>query len=371
METSNTNAPVIIPALKYNHASKASTRKYRIYEKTYSRRLLLESPISYTPCMKIAVRIVLGLLILAVLLPAVVLGPYVLNVQHFEASPSNGYHADFYLYTSPAAKQEAREGNVVTILVQPNNSGTNSDDPKVHERDAWWTGYERRKIADELGVVLLVPAFLRPGEDWQIYTHALDRDSLTTKREDLKRNDLQLIAMIDHAREVLAGIGIPTDGRILIQGFSASGMFANRFTILHPDRVRAAAIGSPGGWPILPVTIYNGERLPYPIGIADLEELTGVPFDPEAYNSIPQLIYMGSLDDNDSLDFRDGWDETHSLLVDILFGRDPILRWEQAKAIYQQAGANVQFLLIDGVGHDRKELQHYSTEFFRDILNHE
>ena len=134
------------------------------------------------------------------------------------------------------ASRAARLGKEITLLVQPNNSGINSDDPNVHRRDAWFTGFERKSIADELGVILLVPAFIRPGEDWQIYTHALDRDTLTTERVDLKRIDLQLIAMIDFARAGLGKQGFQVDEKILIQGFSASGMFANRFTILHPER---------------------------------------------------------------------------------------------------------------------------------------
>src|SRR3712207_6340402 len=97
------------------------------------------------------------------------LGPYTLRVQHFPADVAGGYHADFYLYVSPGARRSAATGSTTTILVQPNNSGTNSDDPEVHRKDAWWTGFERQGIADELDVVLLVPAFLRPGEDWKIY----------------------------------------------------------------------------------------------------------------------------------------------------------------------------------------------------------
>jgi dienelactone hydrolase len=294
-----------------------------------------------------------------------------LRVQHFDANPAKGYSADFYLYISPAARRMARDHRIVTILVQPNNSGINSDDPGVHRRDAWWTGFERRTVADELGVVLLVPAFLRPGEDWHIYTHALDRDTLKTERADLKRMDLQLIAMIDEARFELADMGIQTEAGILIQGFSASGMFANRFTLLHPERVKAAAIGSPGGWPIAPVASFNGRQLPYPAGISDLEAQADISFDPAAYNAIPQLIYMGSVDDNDSLDYTDGWDENDAQLVDELFGRDPLSRWEAARSIYQQAGSNVQFLLIDGVGHDRRELQKYATEFFKKVLHDE
>ena len=321
--------------------------------------------------MKRLLLIPIALLIIFLAVIVVVVGPYLLHVQRFDANPTDGYYADFYLYLSPAAKRIARSGQVVTVLVQPNNSGVNSDDPEIHRRDAWWTGFERQKIADELGVVLLVPAFLRPGEDWQIYTHALDRDTLTTERIDLRRIDLQLIAMVDSARAELARMGIQTDEKILIQGFSASGMFANRFTVLHPERVKAATIGSPGGWPIAPIASFNGEQLPYPAGISDLEALTNIPFDTVAYNAVPQLIYMGSLDDNDSLDYTDGWDEKDTQLVDGLFGPDPLSRWDDAEAIYQQAGANVQFLLIDGIGHDRKELQKHSTEFFKKVLDGE
>ncbi len=318
--------------------------------------------------MKSLPRIFVGFVVISLLVVAIILGPYVLRVQHFEANPTDGYYADFYLYISPEAQRMAEKGSQITILVQPNNSGTNSDDPKVHLRDAWVTGFERYKIANELGVVLLVPAFVRPGEDSYIYTHALDRDTFTTERIDLNRIDLQLIAMIDHARLTLADSGIQTDEKIIIQGFSASGMFANRFTVLHPERVKAATIGSPGGWPIAPVATYSAEQLKYPAGIADLESLTGVPFDSAAYNAIPQLIYMGSMDDNDSLDFTDGWDEVDAQQVNALFGADPISRWDDAEAIYWNAGANVQFLLVDGVGHDRKSLQEYSTEFFKKVL---
>jgi pimeloyl-ACP methyl ester carboxylesterase len=319
--------------------------------------------------MKRFFRIAITLLVLLCAIVAGILGPYVLSLQHFEASPVNGYSADFYLYISPDAQRMARENRAATILVQPNNSGINSDDPEVHRRDAWWTGFERRKIADELGVVLLVPAFLRPGEDWHIYTHALDRDTLTTERADLRRIDLQLIAMIEAARAELAARGIQTDERILIQGFSASGMFANRFTLLHPERVKAATIGSPGGWPTVPAASFKDEALPYPAGISDLDQLTNVPFDSATYNAIPQLIYMGSVDENDSLDYTDGWDEEDAQRVDRLFGAEPLSRWEAAKSIYQQAGASVQFLLVEGVGHDRQELQKYSTEFFRKVLD--
>ena len=306
--------------------------------------------------------------LLSIIAASAMIGPYYFRVQRFTANPAAGYHADFYLYISPGAKASAQNGVPQTLLVQPNNSGTNSDDPNVHTKDAWWTGLERQNVADELGVILLVPAFIRPGEDWKIYTHALDRDALTTRRVDLSRIDLQLLAMVDQVRAELAKQGIQTEEKFLIQGYSASGMFANRFAVLHPTRVKAVAAGSPGGWPIAPASAFNGEALPYPAGIADLASLTGQSFDSEAYKSVPQLIVMGSLDDNDSVDFRDGWDEDAATLVDRLFGKDPLARWKPAENLYKTAGANAQFVLVDGVGHDRKKLQSYSTDFFRKVL---
>jgi pimeloyl-ACP methyl ester carboxylesterase len=315
-------------------------------------------------------RFILTVIVLvAILTPAVLLGPFLMRVRRFEADPGGGYHADFYLYVPPAAGRAAATGRPVTLLVQPNNSGTNSDDPEVHREDAWWMCFGRSRIADTLGVALLVPAFVRPGQDWVIYTHALDRDTLTTSRRDLARLDLQLLAMVDRARAVLAEEGMRVEERFLLQGFSASGMFANRFTALHPDRVRAVSAGSPGGWPIAPVARIGEELLPYPAGVGDLEALTGVPFDERAYREVPQLVIMGALDDNDSLDFRDGWDEGPAARIDRLFGDDPVSRWNGAKSLYEAAGADARFVLVDGVGHDRKKLQRHTTDFFLKVLS--
>ena len=304
----------------------------------------------------------------ALLLALITLGPFALRLRHFPADPTRGYAADFYLYVSPGAQRGARAEEIATLLVQPNNSGINSDNPEVHRRDAWWTAFGRHWLANDLEVILLVPAFVRPAEDWWIYTHALDRDSLITDRPDLVRPDLQLLAMVEAARTALAEEGVNAGEKMLLQGYSASGMFANRFTAIHPTRVLAVATGSPGGWPIAPASAFGDETLPYPAGVADLEALTGQPFNSSAYRAIPQLIVMGTLDDNDSLDYRDGWDEALAAQVEQLFGTTPLARWAAAQALYAKASANTEFLLVEGVGHDRRALQAYSTVFFKRIL---
>lgn len=312
-------------------------------------------------------RALLALVLLLIALPAIVAGPFALRLQRLPADPSAGVHSDAFVYVPRRLHRDA--AGRATLLVQPNNSGTRSDDVGVHVRDAAWTAFERHRVADELGVVLLVPAFPRPATGWQVYTHALDRDVLTTREPALARLDLQLLGMIDRARAQLQADGVVTDARVLVQGFSASGMFANRFTALHPRRVKAATVGSPGGWPIVPVATARGEVLRYPAGIADLPELTGRSFDAAAYAAIPQLVYQGALDDNDSLDFRDGWDAPAAAQVDRLFGGDPQARWEHAAALTRTVAPHARFVRVDGVGHDRKALQARSTAFFRSVLD--
>jgi hypothetical protein len=75
--------------------------------------------------------------------------------------------------------------------------------------------------------------------------------------------------------------------------------------MIHPEIIRAAAPGSPGGWPLAPVSEWwNGTTLRYPVGIADIESLTGKPFDLADFKKVPQYIYVGDKDTNDALDTR-------------------------------------------------------------------
>src|SRR4030095_7351619 len=175
-------------------------------------------------------------------------------------------HWPYYLYVPKAVK--ARRGEV-TLYVEPNNTGRPDDDLAVHARAAWKRAFRLRHVAEELGTPVLVPVFPRPARRGDVYTHALDRDVLTTDEPALARLDLQLLAMIDDASARLVAQGHRVSPRVLITGYSANGMFANRFALLHPERVLAAAVGSPGGWPLAPVDTWQGRSLRYPVGIAD------------------------------------------------------------------------------------------------------
>jgi dienelactone hydrolase len=196
-----------------------------------------------------------------------------------------------------------------------------------------------------------MPVFPRPATDWQIYTHALDRDSLITDKKEYARFDLQLIAMIDDARTRLAKDKLKFDKKVLISGFSASGMFTNRFTFLHPDRVKAAAIGSPGGWAIAPVADYKEKTLRYPIGVNDFKTVSGKKLDLAKLRKVPLFIFIGDQDDNDSVIFGDSYEDADKDLIFELFGKTPVERWEISKTLYSEAKLNAEFKLYPNVKH--------------------
>ena len=277
------------------------------------------------------------------------------GVTRIGADPAKGFNYPYYLYVPPEFSEPEANEKVRTILVLPNNTGRNDDDLAVHEADVKRRITQNSQIAAGLDVAILTPVFPRPAADWKTYTHALDRDTMTTAKaenKDYARLDLQLIAMIDDARTRLAKeAGLKFDDRVLMLGFSASGMFVNRFTFLHPERVKAAAVGSPGGWPIVPVASYKEKTLRYPIGVADLRSVTGKDLDVKALRGVPMFVFLGDKDDNDSIAFDDSYDEEDRELIFPLLGQKPVDRWAAAREMYTAAGLNAEFKLYPGIGH--------------------
>jgi hypothetical protein len=285
------------------------------------------------------------------------------------ASTAAGFNFP-YLLVLP--KQRHRPSPVF-LLVEPNNTGTLADDLEPHRQGALKLATRSsvgKFVADELDVPFLVPIFPRPKSAPSLYTHALDRDTLLIDEGLLKRLDLQLIAMIDDARTRLGALGMVASARILLNGFSASGTFANRFALIHPERVQAVACGGINASLMLPVVSSRGMALPFPLGIQDLTELTGVTFSLETWQRVPQLVYMGANDDNDAVAFDDGYSPEERRVVHALFGEkmQPD-RWLAVQAAYRAAGADVTFRTYAGIGHGTNgAINQDVAEFFRAVM---
>jgi hypothetical protein len=222
-----------------------------------------------------------------------------------------------------------------------------------------------------------------------VYVQVLDPDTFTLEDSPLRRLDSQLLEMVEDAKSRLEADGHSIASEIHIDGFSGSGTFANRFTILHPERVNAAShggttaktlpkteidddipvVGDPN-WDEMSYPVGTGEEeLPYPIGVANLEALTGNSFNEEAWLNTPQYIYIGEEDrpepgSRGHRSFSNLYDEeaqqirpserSYAMpdLIDDIYGVKNIdERWEVSRAVYENVGASATFTVYEGYGH--------------------
>ncbi len=282
-----------------------------------------------------------------------------------DANPAKGFSYP-YLLKMPTA---ARLDGTTYLLVEPNNTGQVSDNFDVHVDAAKKLANSAvgSYVAKRLDVPLLVPIFPRPETGWERYTHALDRDTLLIEDGPMHRLDLQLLAMIDDARKRLRAYGVTTHEKVLLTGFSASGTFSNRFTLMYPERVHAVATGGLNAMLIVPSATLDSVALPYPLGISDLEEIAGTRFRPAAWRAVPQFIYMGAKDDNDAVLYDDGYSESERAIVFRVLGEkmQPD-RWTHMQELYREAGANATFRTYDHMGHGTDgKINDEVVEFFR------
>lgn len=268
------------------------------------------------------------------------------------ADPAKGFHFPYFLLVPRRTPRHA----ATYLLVEPNNTGALSDSLAVHERAARVAvagprATLGRPLAREIGLPLLMPVFPRPATDSLLYTHALDKDAIRATGP-LARLDEQLLRMIDDARQRLLAFQVQAQERVLLNGFSASATFVNRFTALHPERVRAVAGGGLNGILLLPLAEVDGVPLPYPLGLADYRQLTGHRPDWTRYRAVPQFYYMGALDDNDAAAYDDAYDATERALIYRHLGRQmQPQRWQYCQRVYQQQRLNAQFKTYSHIGH--------------------
>lgn len=269
------------------------------------------------------------------------------------ANPGKGFNWPYLLYVPSKISGE-------NILVVPNNSGNRYNDFSVHENRAKDTISDKISWAEKLEVPLLVPIFPRfdDNSDGTIASQYLGRGSLEkiwqNRYPDISREDLQIIAMIDDARERLRSLDIEVNEKVFIEGYSASAMFTSRFTILHPDRVQASAFGG-HGWAIVPIDKWENLSIPYPYGTADIQALTGQPFNLDEFKRVPILSYMGELDDNGwafPWYMGEGYNPSgYYSYFKTVFGSSAQDMSDSASQIYQSLGCNATFVVYKNQDH--------------------
>jgi len=236
-----------------------------------------------------------------------------------------------------------------------------------------------RKILEwnnETNFPILTPAFPRiyDKENGGIYTHMLTSQALNYKEKGLYRIDNQLIKMIADAKEKLHDNNINCSEKVILDGFSASAKFVNRFALLHPEIVNLVIAGAISGAGILPIKQIGDELLLYPIGCGNIAEVTETKI--ELFKKIKHFYYMGEFDplDNDPLGEKPDGSlisessitmEEAKQLYKFIGKRMLPERWQRFQQIYQELGVNAIFETYPNVGHDPSPAQEKVIELLK------
>jgi len=296
-----------------------------------------------------------------------------------EADPEAGFEHPYYLYAPETTRDSA------PILVETNTSRLPSDNYDVHLKEAKREIKEGlgRHLSNELAVPIVKPVFPRPAGDPADWTHSvqkLDRETMQIEDGPLRRVDRQLLSMVEDAQRRLENAGHSLREGIMLNGFSASGVFANRFAALHPERVISVTAGGVDGMPLLPFNeiatrhpVVDGDTYPlrYQVGTAGIEALTGAPFDKGAFREVRQYLYIGGQDENDALLYPDAYTSQEIRMAALLaYGSDVHRqRFPRAKAAYEDLGAEAAFRIYEGAGHSPSPATGDVVEFHRRALS--
>jgi predicted esterase len=258
---------------------------------------------------------------------------------------------DWYVYVPHIADKE----QVRRIFLSADYEG--SEDYRGASESAGRFCREWARRLDGSGYVIVVPAFPRD-YDVGYYPQGINYHSLRRATPDrFERPDLVVTSIIDELALRLRSDGYPVSSKILLGGYSAGGMFANRYTVLHPERVQAAAIGQSGGMLTMPMTHYDGTVLKWPMGVADIPDLLGEPYTKRSLlQEVPQLVFIGR---NDRADYAEHYPAPSDLR---LWGRDSAARLRTQTEVLASRGYNVTFRQYNEVGH------RFSTSMRNDMI---
>ena len=321
---------------------------------------------------------ILGIVVISLLLSSNVYSKTIV----VKANPEKGFHFPYLLKTS----KKTVDANY--IVVESNNTGSNNSikgmTSKAKKSLSWVIG---SSISKKLKYPMLMPVFpfgTSALMQNKYYFPQLDSDVLKIDKDKYRRIDLQLIAMIDDAREkLLKENNQNINEKVIMVGFSSSSLFSARFTFLHPERVSVAIGGGIGGLLPVPADKINGIDAIYPIGTYDFEKITGKKFDLEEFKKTPQFYYQGTKDKSNP--FRRGAEDltdeeyeiVKKLFVDGLpFEDKPVslkvntAMWNNSQKYINQIVDNVKFESPKNLNHEiTPKMTSKSTEFIKENLN--
>ena len=192
---------------------------------------------------------------------------------------------------------------------------------------------------------------------------------------DCIENDSQIphriLETIEKSKKIIKDEkGIEVNNKIFLNGYSSSGVFAQRLALIYPEIIDTACIGGASGSIPIP-----DSRLDYPLGIKNYEELFQKPFDMDAYKNINFEYYVGSLESyvksNRNGTIAPMHDMSYfaiSVPTEIgkqqreLFGDEMFERAKKTVETLKEQGVKINHKILYNCIHNDKEAEKYNKE---------
>jgi len=170
------------------------------------------------------------------------------------------------------------------------------------------------------------------------------------------RYDLVLLEMVNEISEKYRIM----KEKFLLYGFSGGGHFVHRFYYLHPERLLAVSIGSPGR-----ITYLENDK-PWYNGVSDIELVFKKSIDYEELKRVEVQLIVGG-EDKDTSMINNPNDPT----FDKEAGRYGETRIERLRALKQNLnniGILTEYIEVPGVAHEGFKLTDEVKKFFQKVL---
>jgi len=279
------------------------------------------------------------------------------------ANPSKGFYFPYFLEIpiGTDGKYSISQYSKYLMVIPNNTLPVNSAKyvEEVFEKDMYGNVIGLETIG-ALEMPLLMPTFPRSSnQNDMVDPHFLNIQAvkLTKTQSDalglgnLVDTEKQLVAMIADAKEQFKANGITLNPKVVLNGFSASGKFVNRFSLIYPELVDIVIGGTTEVSPMLPYSELNGTKLNYPLGVNDMKTLFGKDFNLAEYRKIKQFWYLGQDDWSEVLYHRWWFTESEEVLIKKYLGEDMFKRYIAIDKLMENKGVTIQFHRYQGIGH--------------------
>ena len=252
--------------------------------------------------------------------------------------------------------------NNSTLIMESNNLETNN------KKELFKQGIETAKHLLELSKSkspILVP--ILPSEKEEPYWQQLSSECF---KKD-KNIHLKIMQTIEKSKAIIKKKrNIEINDKIFLNGYSSSGVFAQRLALIYPEIIDTACIGGVSG--SIPII---DSRIDYPIGIGNYEKIFQKPFDKEEYKKINFEYYVGSLETYIKTNRNGKIEPMHDMSYfnrsipteigkqqRLILGADLFDRAKKTVEILKEQGVKINHNILYNCTHNDKEATIYNNE---------